>query len=254
MLSPIQSSLKKIFSTVIQPDAWTLDEPNPVKGRGGLGQPGKWGCTMQEIPVLSQKIKRHSQPGELVTEYILQYRAVFRFPGNLNYHDLPMRPLADITEYLTFLIQTHPDLLLMTPAQIDGITSLPPQKTDPCLYQPPSSDIQKDLSVGKLMVNSFIPVVELDGSKDWLVTLVWSIEVSVEGSILAYRRYFEQVLGSGSQLGSQIAPNHNLTGGLVPGGTLAGPVQIYEVGLGVFERSPSGDTPAYSPNPSPLDP
>lgn len=241
MLALIQTSLKHIFSVTINPDQWTLDEPNPVKGIGNVGQSGRWARTMQEIPVLSQKIKRLSQPGMLETSYILQYRAVFRFPGDLRYHQLPMRNLADITEYLTFLIQTHPDLLLMRPTDIDNMLSWPHTHVDPCLYQTPSNTVRDELSVAKLMVNSFIPVVEMDGSKDWLATLVWSIELSVQGSVNAYRGYFDEVLGNG-----QINSNPNLTGG-VSNGALP-----WSLRLGTYEQSGPLVTDAYKPNPQTL--
>jgi hypothetical protein len=249
MLSMIQTSLKHLFNLVINPDEWTLDDPIAIKGSGNLanGQTGRWARVMVEIPVLSQKIQKDTQPGLLNTSYVIQYRAVFRFPNNLRYHELPMRALTDITEYMTFLIQTHPDLLLKHPDNINAYLAFNEEHphVDPCAFnpQPIEQPVRDELSVQKLMVNSFIPVVEMDGGKDWICTLVWSVEVSIHGTVNAYRQYFEEVFG-GTVGGGQITPRPGLTGGLLNKDPITG------VRLGVYERSAGvGDTDAIKPNP-----
>lgn len=248
MLSMIQTSLKHLFNLVVNPSEWTLDDPIAIKGSGNLakGQTGKWARVMVEVPVLSQKIQKDTQPGLLNTSYVIQYRAVFRFPNNLKYHELPLRSLTDITEYMTFLIQSHPDLLLKHPTNIDAYLEFneTTPHVDPCIFnpQPVEQPVRDELTVQKLSVNSFIPVVEMDGGKDWLCTLVWSIEVTIGGSILAYRRYFEEVF-SGTIGGNQITPRPGLTGGLVN-------TQLQKVKLGVYEQSGTLITDAFKPNPS----
>lgn len=248
MLSLLQTSLRHLYNLVIEPDEWTLDDPTAMKGAGNLlvpTQTDRWARVMIEVPVLSQKIKRDSQPGLLNTSYVIQYRSIFRFPNNLRYHDLPMRSLTDIAEYMTFLIQTHPDLLLMHPTAIDGYLSFSTNTphVDPCIAAPKiEQPVRDELTVQQLSVNSFIPVVEMDGGKDWVCTLVWSIEVTVNGTINAYRRYFEDVFGS-TIGGNQIQPRPGLTGGLLNTEPLQG------VRLGIWESSPGKDTPAIAPNP-----
>jgi hypothetical protein len=158
-----------------------------------------------------------------------------------------MRALSDITEYMTFLIQTHPDLLLKHPQNIDAYLTFSDTNphVDPCAFnpQPIEQPVRDELSVQKLMVNSFIPVVEMDGGKDWLCTLVWSVELTIHGSIKAYRDYFESVF-SGTIGGGQITPRPGLTGGLLNTTPLQG------IRLGVYERSAAtGDTDAIKPNP-----
>jgi len=250
MLSMIQTSLKHLFNLVIDPDEWTLDDPVAIKGSGNLakGQTGKWARVMVEVPVLSQKIQKDTQPGILNTSYVIQYRAVFRFPNNLQYHELPLRSLSDITEYMTFLIQSHPDLLLKHPTNIDAYLdfSYVTPHVDPCVFnpQPVEQPVRDELSVQKLSINSFIPVVEMDGGKDWLCTLVWSVEVTVHGSVLAYRKYFEEVF-SGTIGGNQITPRPGLTGGLLN-------KNPQTVKLGVYEKSGTLITDAFKPNPANL--
>jgi hypothetical protein len=249
MLSMIQTSLKHLFNLVINPDEWTLDDPVAVKGSGNLakGQTGRWARVMIEVPVLSQKIQKDTQPGLLNTSYVIQYRAVFRFPNSLRYHELPMRALADIAEYMTFLVQTHPDLLLKHPSNIDAYLNFGTGKphVDPCNFnpQPIEQPVRDELSVQKLSVNSFIPVVEMDGGKDWICTLVWSVELTIHGTVNAYRQYFEDVFGS-TVGGNQITPRPGLTGGLL------NRTPLRAIHLGVYERSTIGDTDAFKPNPN----
>ena len=240
MLSLIQTTLKHLYNLVVQPDYWTVDDPTAVKGIGNIprGQTGRWARNMVEVPVLSQRIEKDSQPGILNSRYVMQYRAVFRFPGSLKYDQLPMRQLTDIAEYLTFLIQTHPDLLTKDPTVINSynnsIATTP--HVDPCLFSNPPHPIRDELTVHKVSVNSFIPIAEISNS-DWLVTIVWSIEMVVQGSALAYRRYFEDVFEGG-----QINQQPGLTGGYLN----TTPNAIY---LNVFERSINKDTLSHAPNP-----
>jgi hypothetical protein len=252
MLSMIQTSLRHLFNLVINPDEWTLDNPTALKGNGNLtrGQSGKWARVMIEVPVLSQKIQKDAQPGILNTSYVIQYRSVFRFPNSMRYHDLPMGSLGDITEYMTFLIQTHPDLLLKHPANIDAYLDFnnATPKVDPCLFnpQPLEQPVRDELSVQKLTVNSFIPVVELDGGKDWLCTLVWSVELTITGSVNAYRKYFEDVF-SNTPGGSQISTQPGLTGGNIN-------LTPQKARLGIYEMSGNQITDAMKPNPIEINP
>lgn len=83
------------------------------------------------------------------------------------------------------------------------------EKVDPCLYEgtTPPVTVQNELSVKVVSINGFIPVVEVDGG-DWLVTMVWSIEASVTGSVNAFKQYFREVLP-----GDQVGEQDNLLGG-----------------------------------------
>jgi hypothetical protein len=238
MLSLVQTTLKHLYSIVIQPDQWSVDDPNAIRGIGNVAknQTGRWARNMIEVPVLSQKIEKDSQPGLLNSRYVLQYRSVFRFPGSLKYDQLPMRQLTDIAEYLTFLIQTHPDLLTKSPNSIDGYnnTMVNTPHVDPCLHAPNLDPIRDQLMVHKLSVNSFIPIAELSSS-DWLVTIVWSIELTIQGTVTAYRQYFEEVFD-----GSQIDLQPGLTGGLIN-------YSPNRIKLNVFNRETQRNTLAHKP-------
>jgi hypothetical protein len=127
----------------------------------------------------------------------------------MKYDELPFFDLYNILEYLNLLITTHPGLLSMTPQEINAMIGWAHEKVDPCLYEgtePPAS-VQNQLSVKVVAINGFIPVVEVDGG-DWLVTMVWSIEASVTGSINAFKQYFRDVLP-----GDQVGEQDNLLGG-----------------------------------------
>jgi hypothetical protein len=220
MISLLQRSLRYIFDSTIAPHGWTLDEPIVRSGEPTINT--RWQRTMTEIPALQVRIAKDSQPGYLESQYILQYRANFKFPGNLGYDQIPMRQLNNILEYLVFIIQTHPDLLTKTPERINAVLGWG-YNTDPCPYPNPPSDpvatIQDKLTVRDLLVNAFVPVVEVAASQDWVVTLVWSIEVGIYGSVNAYRDYFAIVFDPNNPNNpypgnSQITPQPNLTGGV----------------------------------------
>ena len=195
---------------------------------------------MVEVPVLSQKIEKDTQPGILNSKYIIQYRCTYRFPNTLKFDQLPMRSITDIAEYITFLIESHPDLLTKHPSAIDAYNTFNQVNphVDPCLFdQAQTQPIRDELRVSKLMVNSFIPIAEMNGGKDWLVTIVWSIELMIQGSSLAYRKYFENVFSS-TIGGNQINTLPGLTGGRLN----TTPTQVK---LRVYEDSPGKSTLAH---------
>jgi hypothetical protein len=195
MIGGIQRSLRHLFTVVLNPEHWGLDQPLPHANSV------RWRRSLVEIPVLKNTLMRGDTALELRADYVFQYRAQFRFPANLKYDQLPFYDLYNILEYLNLLITTHPGLLSKTPAQIDAMIGWTHTKVDPCLYEDQGTEAQGELSVRVVNVNGFIPVVETEGS-DWLVTMVWSIECSVTGDISAFKRYFREVL-PGDQIGDQ---------------------------------------------------
>lgn len=207
MIGAIQRSLRHLFGVVIAPEQWGLDQPLPHANSP------RWRRTMVEIPVLKNQLKRGSNHTELEASYIFQYRAQFRFPATMKYDDLPFFDLYNILEYLNLLITTHPGLLSMSPQEINAMIGWARETVDPCLYEgtTPPVTVQSELSVKVVSINGFIPVVEVDGN-DWLVTMVWSIEASVTGTIAAFKQYFREVLP-----GAQVGEQDNLLGGTPDG-------------------------------------
>jgi hypothetical protein len=118
---------------------------------------------------------------------------------------------------------------------------------DRCLYpdDTPISDIEKalaDLTVNKIEVNHFIPIMEMDGT-DWLVIMVWSIQVQYEVGMTTIRQYWIDALDP-----NQITANPTLTGGELDR-------QPWQIGLVVRKKKlgDQTDPPVFQPIPGQIE-
>jgi hypothetical protein len=246
MISLIQASLRYLFTATLNPQRWTIEEPQGVKGIGQPTQSGRWSRVMVEVPLLQSKMmKIDSQTCQ--SQSTLQYRCVLRFPGNLTYDQLPMKKLVDMGQYLTFVMQSHPSLLSSSPEQINRLLNWEYPHVDRCLYpdDTPISDIEKalaDLTVNKIEVNHFIPIMEMDGT-DWLVIMVWSIQVQYEVGMTTIRQYWIDALDP-----NQITANPTLTGGELDR-------QPWQIGLVVRKKKlgDQTDPPVFQPIPGQIE-
>jgi hypothetical protein len=242
MLSLIQNALRFVYQVTLQPDVWTVEEPSGVRGTGQPSQTGKWARVMVEVPVLQSKMAKIDSH-TIQAEATLQYRAVFRFPGNLRYDQLPMSRLTDISQYISFVLQSHPSLLSSSPQQVQQLLNWQYPHVDKCLYptDQPTTDAEKalaDLTINRVEVNSFIPIVELEGS-DWLVIMVWSIQLRYEVGMNTIRQYWIDSLDV-----NQVFANPNLTGGLLD-------LQPWQVGLALRKKITGTPTDPASHTPVP---
>lgn len=210
MINALLDTAKQIIHNVIQPNKWSLDDA--VGKHGSANYPR----VAFESTILKHQIKPRD-PIMLTTMAAFQYQVNFRFPGSLNYEQLPKKELNDILSYLTFIFSAHPTLLSKSPAEINSLGLWQYSHVDPCLYD----NTEADIEIQRLSLNSFIPIIE-QGNHDWLMVLVLSFEVEFDAKKSAYRKYFAD------NLTDQIAENPAYSGGLIG--------EINRVDIGIHKK------------------
>ena len=186
MISLVQDAAKKIIDMVVKPGKWTLDDANGVQGSSTVNPP--------RVAYESTILKHHIKPRDAVSFSLnatFQYQINFRLDGRLKYDQLPIRKLTDMMSYLSFIFSTHPTLLEKTVSQLDTLDDWQFTHVDPCLFDTSESAYE----VTDLTVNSFIPVIE-QSNNDWVMVLVLSFDVTLDCLKSAYRKYFEDTLGT----------------------------------------------------------